>query len=469
MRSARGSAGAPGLALALLCVAQFVLQLDFSIVNVALRTIEGRLGFAPSELQWIVTGYALTFGSLLLLGGRLGDLHGRRRTLLAGLWLFGGASLACGLAQSPAMLIAARLAQGAGAALVAPAIVATIAGLYSDGAARTRALGIWTAANASGATAGIVAGGLMTQYLGWRSIFLVNIPVIATLILLIRVALPGAPGERREQGVDAPGAACATLAIAALIFALSEGAQRGFGSAPALGGFAGAGAIGALFAIVERRAPAPMVPLAFLTPRGRRAALLAMAVVGGAFASNAYFLALYEQRVLGFGQARTALTLVPAPVVTVLIASLLARRAISRFGMRGVTIVGLAMLATSYLWFAELAASGPYALKVLPALLTNAAGGGLLFPAMSAAITAGTSSVDRGLAGTMVPTCQQLGAAIAVAVLATIAAAGADSPLAHYRDAYRVAAAAVLVTAAIVGWSRLRQPRPADAQALPPA
>jgi MFS family permease len=237
VRSDSKRLGAPGFALALLCIAQFVLQLDFSIVNVALRTIESKLAFAASELQWIVTAYALTFGALLLLGGRLGDVLGRRRMLLAGLWLFGGASLACGLASSPPMLIAARLLQGAGAALLAPTILATITTIYPDGGDRTRALGIWTAATATGATAGVVAGGVLTQYLGWRSIFLVNLPVIAALIPLIRLVLPNAPGERSSHGLDAPGAVLATLTIAALIFGLSDGSQHGFGSTAAVGAF----------------------------------------------------------------------------------------------------------------------------------------------------------------------------------------------------------------------------------------
>ena len=182
--------------LLLLCVAQFVLQLDFSIVNIALRTIASELGFSAAGLQWVVTGYALSFGSLLLLGGRLGDVLGRRRLLLTGLWVFGAASVVCGLATSPVMLVAARFVQGIGAALMAPTIIAMLTAIYADGPARTRALGLWTAATAAGGVSGIVAGGVLTQYLGWRSIFLVNIPLIAVLLPAARRMLPEVPGDR---------------------------------------------------------------------------------------------------------------------------------------------------------------------------------------------------------------------------------------------------------------------------------
>ncbi|MEY2433674.1 MAG: hypothetical protein QOC92_3399 [Acidimicrobiaceae bacterium] len=224
----------PGSALTLICAAQFVLQLDFSIVNVALPTIQRQLGFTSAHLQWIVTGYALTFGSLLLLGGRVGDLIGRRRLLLVGLSLFGVSSLGAGLAPSQAMLIGSRFVQGASAALVAPSALALLTALFREGPPRTRALGIFPGATAAGAMAGVVLGGLLTEYAGWRAIFLVNPPIVVILsVLAIRLLPHDTHGERTR--LDLAGAALVTASVAALIFGLSEGQQQGFGAAPALG------------------------------------------------------------------------------------------------------------------------------------------------------------------------------------------------------------------------------------------
>jgi MFS family permease len=212
----------------LICAAQFVLQLDFSIVNVALPTIQRDLGMPAAELQWIVTGYALTFGSLLLAGGRLADLLGRRRLLVAGLVLFALASVACGLAEWPVMLIVARIVQGAAGAMVSPAALSLLTTTNPEGPARNRALAIWQATTAAGATAGIIAGGLLTQYLGWRAVFLVNPPLIALMLALAgRLPAGRAAGGQR---LDVPGALLVTAALAALIFGLSHGQQYGFAS-----------------------------------------------------------------------------------------------------------------------------------------------------------------------------------------------------------------------------------------------
>src|SRR6266581_9048023 len=215
--------------MGLICAAQFVLQLDFSIVNVALPTIQRDLGFPPADLQWVVTGYALTFGSLLLLGGRAGDLLGRRRLLLLGLTLFALASLTCGLALSPLMLILSRFVQGVGAAFVSPAALSLLTTTNAEGAARNRALSIWQATTAAGASAGVIAGGVLTQYLGWRAIFLVNLPIIAILLILIPRTIPADKSTGRQR-IDVPGAVLVTASAAALIYGLSNGQQQGFGS-----------------------------------------------------------------------------------------------------------------------------------------------------------------------------------------------------------------------------------------------
>jgi MFS family permease len=313
-------AHAGGLAMVLICAAQFVLQLDFSIVNVALPTIQADLHMAAAELQWVVTGYALTFGSLLLVGGRLADLLGRRRLLVIGLIVFAVASLACGLAQWPVMLIVARLVQGSAGALVSPAALSLLTTTNAEGAARNRALSIWQATTAGGATAGIVAGGLLTQYAGWRAVFLVNPPLILIMLALVRRLPASAPtGTSR---IDYPGAALVTAAIASLIFGLSYGQQHGFDSPATIAALVLAVLLGAAFVRVELTAAAPMLPLAIFSVPSRRAAVAAMVMIGAVLAGYVYFISLYLQRVHHYSPVLTGLALVPSTVTVVLMSTL---------------------------------------------------------------------------------------------------------------------------------------------------
>src|SRR5205085_5554296 len=254
-------------ALALICAAQFVLQLDFSIVNVALPTIQRELGFAAADLQWVVTGYALTFGSLLLLGGRAGDMLGRRRLLVLGLTLFALASLTCGLALSPLMLILSRFVQGVGAAFVSPSALSMLTTTNAEGAARNRALSIWQATTAAGASTGVIAGGVLTQYLGWRAIFLVNVPIIAVLLLLIPRVIPDDRSTGRQR-IDVLGAVLITASAAALMYGLSSGQQQGFGSSGTVLALGAAVLLALLFVLVERSDGA--VQLLFVVDASRR-------------------------------------------------------------------------------------------------------------------------------------------------------------------------------------------------------
>ena len=295
-------------ALALICAAQFVLQLDFSIVNVALPTIQRELGFVPADLQWVVTGYALTFGSLLLLGGRAGDLLGRRRLLMLGLLLFGLASLTCGLALSPLMLILSRFVQGAGAAFVSPSALSLLTTSNAEGAARNRALSIWQASTAAGASAGVIAGGVLTQYLGWRAIFLVNLPIIAVLLLLIPRVIPDDKSTGRQR-IDVLGAALVTASAAALIYGLNSGQQQGFGSLGTLLALGAAVLLALVFVLVERTTAAPMVPFSYFSSPTHRAAVGAMLLMGAVLAAYVYFTSLYMQLVLGESALFTGLSL----------------------------------------------------------------------------------------------------------------------------------------------------------------
>jgi EmrB/QacA subfamily drug resistance transporter len=411
-----------GTALTLVAAAQFVLQLDFSIVNVALPTIQRELHLVPADLQWIVTGYALTFGSLLLFGGRLGDLTGHRRLMMIGLVLFGVTSLSAGLAQTSFVLIASRFAQGASAAMVAPQALATISDLFEEGAPRTRALGLFQAATAGGASAGIVLGGILTQYIGWRAIFLVNPPIIVLLVVMMMRFLPK-DGERRGARLDVAGAVLATSSIATLIFGLSRGQQKGFSAPVALVALVAAALLAVAFVVTERRTAAPMVPFRIFSDVTRRTALLVMTLLGAVLAGYVYFISLYLQRVLHFSPILTGLSLVPATGTVMIVSSILTRRFLARYGMKKVLLAGLISLGLGQFWLFHISATGTYQVNVLGGLLFTAVGIGLLFPAVAVAVTQNVPPQDRGLAGGLFVTALQVGSAVGLAALATIAAA----------------------------------------------
>ena len=356
------------------------------------------------------------------------------------------------------MLVAARFVQGIGAALMAPTIIAMLTAIYADGPARTRALGLWTAATAAGGVSGIVAGGVLTQYLGWRSIFLVNIPLIAVLLPAARRLLPEVPGDRSRR-LDMGGAITVTVAIGALIFGLSNGEQHGFGSTGSLVAFAAFVLFGGAFIAIERTVAAPMLPFSFLAVGIRRVSFVVMLVVGGVFAAYAYFVALYLQRVLGYSEIAAAIALVPAPSSLIIGSTLVSRRAIARFGVKTTMLAGLASLAAGQLVLSRLTDDSAYLTHVLPGLILTPFGGALVFPAVSVGMTSAVTAVDRGLAGGLIPTAQQVGGAIFLAVLATVAASTtrhSGSLVDGYRTSYLVAAGFIAVTAVFVAVSTMR-------------
>jgi EmrB/QacA subfamily drug resistance transporter len=449
---ATGSPRRAVFVISLICAAQFVLQLDFSIVNVALPSIQRELGMPAAALQWIVTGYALAFGSLLLAGGRLADLLGRRQVLAVGLALFGIASLACGLAQWPIMLIIARSVQGAAGAMVSPAALSLLTTTNAEGAPRNRALAIWQATTAAGATAGIVAGGLLTQYFGWRAVFLINPPIIAIMLALV-LRLPA--GKRSSGGgsVDVRGALLVTTGIAALIFGLSSGQQHGFTAPATIIALSLAVLTTTGFVFVEKRSAAPMLPLSILAEPARRAAIAAMLLIGAILAGYVYFASLYMQKVLGFSPVATGLALVPSTVTVVLVSTLGTRRLLARFSIKAVLLAGLTCMGAGQLWLAQITAGASYPTAVLPGLVLTAAGVGLALPTASIAITSGVHASDQGLAGALFTTGQQTGAAVGLAILATAAAAATDSHGNSLVDGYRLSfliATGLAVLAAII-------------------
>jgi EmrB/QacA subfamily drug resistance transporter len=442
-----------GLVLGLVVAAQFVLQLDFSIVNIALPTIRRELHFASADLQWIVTGYALTFGSLLLFGGRVGDRAGHRRVLLAGLGAFGVTSLAAGLSQAPLMLIVSRFAQGASAAFVAPQALAIITDLFAEGPARTRALGIFQGATAAGASAGVVLGGVFTEFIGWRAVFLVNPPVIVALVIAIWRVLPARTG-RAGARLDIAGAVLATVSIAFLIFGLSQGQQYGFTNAAALAALCVAVLSGVAFVISQKRAKAPMVPLQVLADPARRSALAAMVLFGAVVVGYVYFTSMYNQDVLHFSPLEAGLAFIPATGTVMLTATQVTRRVLPRFGVRTILLAGLVITGLGQVWLHTISSTGSYQVNVLGGIMITAFGMGLVFPTASVAVTSGVGPGERGLAGGLFVTSQQVGQAIGLAALATIATAQTSahegSLVAGYQAAFLMAIGIILIAVLIV-------------------
>jgi MFS family permease len=449
------------LATGVICAAQFVLQLDFSIVNVALNTIQRELGMAPAELQWIVTGYALTFGSLLLPGGRLADLLGRRRLLVIGLILFAVASLGCGLARWPVMLIVARMVQGAAAALASPAALSLLTTASPEGPARNRALALWQATTAGGATAGIIAGGLLTQYLGWRAVFLVNPPLIALMLCFLPRLPVGAATGGGKVGIR--GAGLVTAAIAALIYGLTQGQQHGFSSPLAVAALVAAAVLAAAFVYSERKLPAPMLPPSLLAVPARRAAVAAMLLIGAVLAGYVYFISLYLQKVHHFTPVQAGLGFLPATVTVVLVSTLVTRRLLARFGARRVLFAGLVIMTGGQLYLAQIGHHSSYPAGVLPGILLTSLSIGLSLPAASVAITSGVHGRDQGIAGAMFTTGQQVGAAVGLAILATAAAArtasAAGDVVAGYRLSFLIAAGMGALAVVLVATVRARAPQ----------
>ena len=446
------SPSANGL-LMLLCTAQFVLTLDFSIVNVALPTIQRQLHFAPADLQWIVTGYALTFGSLLLLGGRAGDLFGRRRLLVAGLILFAITSLTCGVAQDPLMLIVSRIVQGVGGALISPAALSLLTASNPEGPSRVRALGLWQAAAAGGASTGVVLGGILTQYVDWRSIFLINVPIVAIMLAAIPRTLRHETPTTSVR-LDYLGASTITVSIASLIYGLSYGEQHGFFQAATIIALLCFVVFGAAFPLIERRTAAPMLSLNLLSDRTRRAGLGTMIMVGAIIVAYVYFASLYLQRVLHFEPVVTGVCFLPSTLMVMLTASQLTRRVLKRLGVKLTLLGGLVSIGVGQLWLSHLPVHGTYWQNVLPGLLFTAFGMGLVFPAASIGATSGVAPGDQGIAAGLLNTSQQVGSAVGLAVLATVASAVSKSShhslTPGFRMSYAVASGLVGVTVVFV-------------------
>jgi EmrB/QacA subfamily drug resistance transporter len=420
-------------ALALVCVAFFMTVLDVSIVNVALPSIKNSLHVSESSLQWVLIAYTITFGGLLLLGGRAADLLGRRRMFMIGLVLFSAASLACGLAGSIGVLIAARAVQGIGAAIISPATLSIIMTTFEEGSERNKALGIWGAMGGSGAAAGVLFGGILTKYAGWEWVFFVNVPVGVLVLALTRAVVR----ESRVTGVrgfDAGGAVTITSSLALLVYAISKAPDDGWGSGTTIGFLVGAAVLFVAFLVIERRHPAPMVPFQIFRTKTVTGANVAGFLLGAVVFSNFFLLTLYVQQVLHYSALKTGLTFL-ATAGTVIPVAGISQALVTKFGPRPVLAIGLLLITGGMVWYSQISVHASFASDLLPGYLLVGVGMAFSFIPMSIAALAGVAPHEAGLASGLINTSQQVGGALGVAIASTVAFTHANSLIKAGHDA----------------------------------
>jgi len=428
------------------CAGQFLVVLDVSVVNVALPSMRTALGMDATGLQWVVNAYTLTFAGFMLLGGRTGDLFGRKRVFLAGLGLFTAASLAGGLAQQPWQLLAARAVQGVGAAVLAPSTLTLLTTSVPEGPARARAIGTWTAVGAGGGAAGGLIGGVLTDALSWRWVLLVNVPVGALVLLLAALRLADdrtAAGGRR---LDVPGAVLVTGGLGAVAYGIVQTEAVGWTETATLVPLLGGAALLAVFVAVEARTRAPLMPLRLFRLPSVSAANVAMFVCGAALVSSWYFMSLYMQNVLRFTPLQAGLGFIPQSL-SVVAGSKLAPRLMPWLGARNTALTGVALAASGFLWqSAVLAADGGYAATVMAPGTVMMLGTGLLATPLASLATTGAPPGDAGVVSALVNTSRIMGGSLGLAVLSTVAASRitGDAPSAlapGYALAFRTGAA----------------------------
>jgi len=412
-----------GLALLVIATAQLMVVLDATIVNVALPYIQRALGFSGSGLEWVVNGYALAFGGLMLLGGRAGDLLGRRRVFIAGLVVFSAASLAGGFATSQAWLLAARAVQGAGAALTAPAALALIATTFPGGRPRNRAMGVYAAMSVAGGAVGLIAGGLLTTYASWRWVLFVNVPIGVTAALAAPRVLPESPRQRGR--FDLPGAITGTGGIVALVYGLVNAATSPdgvshWGDAKVVASLAASVALLAAFAVIETRSKRPLLPVRLLADRNRTGANLVMLCIGTAIFGMFFFLTVFLQSAWGYSALRTGVAYLPL-MAGIFVFSGVVAQLVARVGARPLLLAGTTATAGGLYWLSRLTEHGSYAGGVLGPMLVIAAGLGLLFMPVTLVAMARVADQESGVAASLRNTGQQVGGAIGLALLGTVA------------------------------------------------
>src|SRR5881227_4039621 len=407
-------------ALILLCVAQFVVVLDASIVNVALPSIGKGLHFSEANLPWVVNAYVIAFGGLLLLGGRAADLLGRRRVFMVGLGVVAVASLFAGFATTQGELIAARAAQGLGAAIVSRAALSIVTTLFRDGAERNKALGAWGAVAGSAGAAGVLLGGILTDGLGWEWVLWVNVPVSLVALALTPGLIPESRSESATRHFDAAGAVSVTAGLSVLAYACLDASSAGWGSTKIVGLLGLSVALIAAFVAIELRSAAPLVPFRIFRLRTLTGANVVGILLGASLFSMFFFISLYMQQVLGYSAIHAGLSYLPL-AVTIIVAAGLGGQLVTRFGFKPILAAGLAFVSLGLLWFSQVSVGGGFVTDILGPSLLAAIGLGFGFVTSTIAAVSGVRDREQGLASGLINTSQQIGGALGLAVLSTIA------------------------------------------------
>ena len=415
-------------AFAVLAVSFFMTVADLAIVNVALPTIGRKLHMPESSLQWVVTGYALTFGGFLLLGGRAADLLGRRRILMAGLAVFTAASLGCGLATADSFLIPMRFLQGLGAAIVLPAALSIVMNMFPEGAERNKALGVWGAIGASGAAVGVMAGGLLTRYVGWQYIFFLNVPIGAAALLLAPRVVPESRLATARRRYDPFGAVAVTGGLSLLVYAISTAPQVGWGTARTVTLLAVSAALLAAFVVIETRVEAPLMPLRIFQNKTLAGANAVGVLLGGSFFAYIFIGTLYLQQVLGYSALKAGLAWLEMALTSVAFAGL-SQALVTRGLAKLVMAAGMAMIGGGILWSTQVPVHGHFWASLAGPFFIVGVGTAFAFIPVSIAALAGVAEHEAGLASGLINTSEQLGGAIGIAIASTIAATHASTLL----------------------------------------
>jgi EmrB/QacA subfamily drug resistance transporter len=406
-------------ALAVIVAAQFMVVLDVAIVNVALPTIKTDLHFSEESLQWVITAYAIVFGGVLLLGGRLADLLGRRLVFMTGIAIFGASSLLAGLAWSEGSLIVFRALEGLGAALLSPAALSILTTTFDEGRDRNIALGVWGGASGSGAAAGVLLGGVLTSYLTWSWIFFINVPIGALLLLLTPAIVQDSRAELGHRHLDVAGAATITGGLMLLVYAMTYATQHGWGTGRSVGLILSSVVLVASFVVIEFRSKAPLLPMGIFRNRSVSGANTASFLMAGALFSMFFLLTLYMQEVLHYSAIKTGLAYVTT-TLTIIVFSGVGQALVTRLGVRRVLPVGLALSAASLVLYARLPVDGHYFFDLFPAFLLSGVGLALSFVSVSIGGLSGVRPHEAGVASGLLNTTQQIGGAIGLAAATTI-------------------------------------------------
>jgi EmrB/QacA subfamily drug resistance transporter len=439
------------LVLVIACLAQFMVVLDATIVNVALPSIQRGLDFSNSDLQWVVNAYTLVFGGFLLLGGRAADLIGRKRLFMAGVVVFSLASLLNGLAQSSGMLIAGRALQGLGGALVSPAALSIITTTFTDNTERTRALGVWSAIAAGGGAVGLLLGGVLTDLASWEWIFFVNVPVGVLALALAARYVPESRAEMQHRAFDLAGAVTVTTGLVVLVFGIVKAQSFGWGSTRTIALMAGGLALLGVFALIESRSVAPLMRLSIFRVRTLAVADGVLLLVASGMFGMFFFASLYVQNILGYSPLQAGLAFLPI-TAGIVIGAGIAQQLIRRIGVRNVAVIGVGLATAGMAWLTRLPVHGSYLGDLLVGLMPMSIGMGLVFVPITLLGTGGVRDDDAGLASGLFNTAQQVGGSLGLAILATLAASrtssvahSAGSHAAALVSGYQVAFAAAAV------------------------